>query len=219
MKDWRIIAIIPMLMIAFQGQAQFNIGLVSGYDLYQRYVNPDDGTGADRSSGNALISSAFGLKTWVGTQKVSLSLEAYANLGVFAFNVEEYYGLGALSIPMLAKINFNGATGLNELEKFGYYFGGGYQINRTEFYGINEKGRERGIERPYYPTYVAELGFAVGNKSKVVEVFVRYGLNPLNPSTALHFGVNTTYSLPYWKMPDFNAKPGEGGELDKIFKL
>lgn len=219
MRKVRNILIIPVLFLACQVQAQFNIGIVSGYDLYQRYVNPVDGTGADRSSGNALLSSALGLKTWVGSPKFSFSVEAYANVGLLAFNVEEYYGLGALSIPILAKLNFNGASGLNELDKFGYYIGGGYQINKTEFYGLNDKAIERGIKRPYFPTYVVEAGIAVGNKSKVVEIFVRYGMNPVDPSTSLHFGVNTTYSIPYMKMPDFNAKPGQKGELDNIFKL
>ena len=219
MKKVKNLLIIPVLFLTLQLQAQFNIGIVSGYDLYQRYVNPDEGTGEDRSSGNALLSSAIGLKTWVGTQKVSFSVEAYANFGLLAFNVEEYYGLGAFSFPILAKLNFNGASGLNELEKFGYYFGGGYQINKTEFYGLNDKAKDRGLQRPYYPTYVVEAGIAIGNKSKVVEIFARYGINLENPATALHFGVNTTYSIPYMKMPDFNTKPGDKGELENIFKL
>ncbi|MDA9773944.1 hypothetical protein N9B82_03215 [Saprospiraceae bacterium] len=219
MEKLKSLIIIPVLFFAFQATAQFNVGIVSGYDLYQRYVNPDDGTGADRSAGNALISSALGLKGWVGSPKFSFSVEAYANLGTFAFNTNEYYGLGAISFPMLAKFNFNGASALNELEKFGFYFGGGYQINKTELYGINQKGKDRGIERPYFPIYVGEVGIAFGNKSKVVEVFCRYGWNSANPSNGLNIGVNTTYSIPFMKMPDFNTKPGEDMNLDKIFKL
>jgi len=219
MKNIKSLIVIALVAMSFSVQAQFNLGVVTGYDLYQRYVNPDDGTGADRSSGSALLTSAIGLKTYAGSPKFSFSVEAYANVGLLSFNVEEYYGMGSVSFPILAKFNFNGATGLTELEKFGFYFGGGYQINKTELYGLNDKAKERGIQRPYYEIWVGEVGFAFGNKSKIVEVFARYGFNPENPSNALHFGVNTTYSIPYWKMPDFNSKPGDGNQLDNIFKL
>ena len=187
--------------------SQANIGFVTGGDLYQRYVNPEDGTGFDRSAGSAILNSTLGLKTWLGSKKVALSIESYVNLGVLGLNVEEYYGLGTMHIPVMAKINFGGLTGLGDLKRFGYYIGGGWQINKTELFGLNDKAQDRGIQRPYYNTYVVEIGTGRGNKSKMTEFFVRFGLNPEMPSNSLSIGLNTSYSFPFMKMLSFNVTP------------
>lgn len=205
----RIISItLFIVLISFQSAySQANIGFVTGYDLYQRFVNPDDGTGTDRSAGSALVSSALGLKTWFGTPNISLSIESYVNVGILSLNVEEYYGLGSMHIPVLAKVNFRGLSGLGDLKSFGYYVGGGWQLNKTELLGLNEKAKALGVERPYYSTYVVEIGMGRGNKSKMTEFFVRFGLNPDTPSNSLSIGFNTSYSFPFMKMPNFNMTP------------
>ena len=220
MNKLRVIIVISFL-VTFMSNAhsQVNVGIVTGYDIYQRFVNPVDGSGTDRSSGNVMLSSAFGLKLWLGGQKVSFSAEGYGNLGILALNVEEYYGMGALSIPVLAKINFMGMSGFNPLDKFGFYVGGGNQWNKTELYGLNQRAKDRGVVRPYFQTYVVEVGLGMGSKVKVIEAFVRYGFNADNPSSALHFGVNTTYSIPNMKMPKFNVTPDKDKSDDSIFKL
>ena len=205
----RIIFLSLLLTLTFMqsGSTQANIGVVTGYDLYQRYVNPEDGTGTDRSAGSALLNSTLGLKTWLGTPKVSLSIESYVNVGLLSLNVEEYYGLGSFHLPVMAKLNFRGLTGLSELKTFGYYVGGGRQLNKTEFLGLNDKAVDRGVQRPYFSTYVVEIGMGRGNKSKMTEFFLRIGLNPDMPSNSLSIGFNTSYSFPFMKMPKFNMTP------------
>ena len=190
-----------------RANSQVNAGFITGYDLYQRWVNPDDGTGYDRSAGSVILNSSLGGKIWLGGQKASLSLEGYANLGFLSLNVEEYYGLGSLSVPFVGKINFKGLSGFSPLKKLGYSFGGGVQFNKTELFGLNNKAKERGIERPYFMTYVIELGIGNGTKSKMTEFFFRFGLNPNLPSNSLSIGVNTSYSIPHMKKPKFNMTP------------
>lgn len=199
--------------------AQLNIGVLSGYDLYQRWVNPVDGSGEDRSAGSVILNSSLGLKAWVGGKNFSVSVESYANLGFLTLNVEEYFGMGSLHIPVLVKLNFKGLSGLNELKTRGYSIGGGWQLNKTEFYRLNEKAIERGVKRPYYSTYVIELSTGNGTKSKLTEFFVRFGLNPDTPANSLNIGVNTSFSIPYMKKPKFNMTPGVPSEEEEIIKM
>lgn len=204
--------------ITVASHAQINYGVLSGYDLYQRFVNPDDLTGTDRSAGSAILNSSLGGKLWLGGQKMSLSLESYANLGFLSFNIEEYYGMGSFHLPIMAKLNFKGLTGFSVLKRFGYYVGGGWQINKTELYGLNDKARSRGVQRPFYNTYIVEIGLGNGNKTKLTEFFVRLGLNPELNANSLNIGFNTSYSIPNFKVPKFNMDPGKE-ENDEIIKM
>lgn len=206
--------------ISLNLSAQFNIGFLSGGDLYQRQVNPIDFSGGlDRSAGSAIMNSNLGLKVLAGTPKFSFSVESYANFGALALNIEEYKGLGSLVVPVLAKLNFNGLSGLGlDENEFGWSIGGGYQWSRTEWYGLSTAAREAGAQRNFFENYVVELGFGTGSKSKFQEYFIRFGLDPNVKSNVFHFGVNTTYSIPYFKMPKFNFTP-ESGEEEEIIKI
>jgi len=206
----RLLGVVVLIIFSIQtGASQFNLGVVSGGDLYQRFVNPIDDTGADRSSGSAIMNASIGLKVWIGAPAASLSIESYLNSGSLALNIEEYKGLGALSFPVLAKLNFKGLSAFNIIEdKSGWSIGGGIQWNKTEVYGLSSAARAQGVERKYFPTYIAEVSFGTGTKSKVREFYIRYGLNPELSANSLNIGVNTTFSIPFFKVPEFNMKPG-----------
>ncbi len=215
----RAIVLVLLIFCTLQvGTSQFNIGVVSGGDLYQRYVNPVDDTGTDRSAGSALINASLGLKLWVGAPAFSVSVEAHANSGTLALNIEEYKGLGALSFPVLAKLNFGGlsAFGITE-DNTGWSIGGGWQLSKTEVYGLSSAARAQGVERNYFPTYIGEVSFGAGTKSKVREFYIRYGFNPDTSANSLNIGVNTTFSIPFMKLPDFNIKPDS--EEEEIIKI
>lgn len=211
-----ILAFVLCLFIVGQAKSQFNIGIVTGGDLYQRYVNPDDGSGQDRSAGSAILNSNLGLKLWLGGSTFSVSAETYANLGFLGLNIEEYKGLGTFSLTGLAKLNFKGMSAFNIENKVGYYIGGGYQLNKTEFYGLSSAAKEAGAVRDYFPTYVIEIGAGNGSRNKVMEFYVRYGFGVDVVSSALHVGVNTTYSIPFFKKPSFNQAPKAKGEEEPI---
>ncbi len=214
-----IFSVLFTVFIVFNANSQANIGFVSGGDLYQRYVNPDDNSGINRSSGSFLLNGNTGLKFYVGTPKVSLSVESYFNVGSLALNLNDYQGLGAASIPVLAKINFNGLSGLRKVdESRGWSIGGGVQWSRTEWYFISRRAREDGIQRSFFRNYVVEVSFGKGNRSKVQEWFVRVGLDPNVRSSTFNFGLNTTYSFPYMKLPKFNLKP-ESEEEEEVIKI
>jgi hypothetical protein len=125
--------LILFILLGFsQSHAQINIGFLTGGDLYQRYTNPLDNTNTGRSSGSAILNGNTGLKLYVGVPKVSLSIEGYINSGALALDVNEYKGLGAVSYPVLAKLNFNGLSGLMKTDKTrGWSIGGGVQWSRT----------------------------------------------------------------------------------------
>ena len=81
--------VLYLMFIMHFAQAQFGFGFTVSNDLYQRYTNPKDVVGA-RSSGNAILNLGLGPKIWVGSKKVSASIEAQVNMGFTAFSLSSY---------------------------------------------------------------------------------------------------------------------------------
>lgn len=217
----RIILMITLCVLGLNHtmSGQFNAGIVTGYDLYQRYVNPKDGSGEDRSAGSALSSMTLGPKIWVGAENFSVSVESYANLGYLSFNMEDYHGMGAFSLPIIAKLNFKGLSGLNVKKKFGYAIGGGIQYNRTEFFGLTKKAVAKGIKRSFYKTYVLEVSIGAGRRSKSGEFFIRLGLNPELDANSLNIGYNQAYSFVFFKeLFKLNVSPKSKKEQEDEIK-
>lgn len=211
-----IVIIILSVFFVNQAQSQINIGFLTGYDLYQRYVNPEDASGLDRSSGSVILNTSIGAKIWLSTKVVGISVESYGNIGLLALNVEEFKGLGAFSLPVIGKLNFKGLTGVNKIKSFGYYIGGGVQWNKTELYGLSSDAKTKGVVRDFYKTYVIELGLGSGSREKSTEFFVRYGFNGGSPSSNLHIGVNTSYSLVHRGWAKLRKPPSVQEEEDVI---
>ncbi len=217
----RILYILLFSFLLQTSYSQFNIGVVSGGDWYHRYVNPLDGSGADRSAGSALLNGNLGLKVFVGAPAFSLSVESYANSGALALNIEEYKGLGSIAFPVLAKLNFRGLSGFGIVEEdnWGWSIGGGIQWSRTEWYGLSSAARAQGVNRELFQNYVVEISYGTGTKSKIQEFFVRYGFNADASSNVLNLGMNTTFSIPFMKLPDFNLNPDGNKEEEEIIKI
>ena len=100
-------------------RAQVGYGFTLTNDLYHRYANPADGI-ASRSAGSAILNLGAGPKIWLGGQNMSLSLEAQACIGFLGLAVKDYKGLGTVSYPIMAKLNFNGLSGLYREGRLGF---------------------------------------------------------------------------------------------------
>lgn len=168
---------------------QIGLGFVGGNDIYQRYTNPDEGF-EGRSAGNTILNLHFGPKIWIGGEVFSVSLETYVNWGSTAFSVSDYKGLGAAAFPLLAKLNFNGNSGFNSELTSGWSIGGGYQMAKTELYGLNAFASDEGIQRDFFPVMVAEISYGYGISGFVTELFARYGWNQETKATTLNIGVS-----------------------------
>jgi hypothetical protein len=165
--------------------AQFGAGFGAEINAYSRYVNPKmPNDSLERSAGQlGGFLPAFGPKVWLGNDKFALTLEGKINLKLYTVNIKfrEYQGLGSISFPVMAKLNFRG----KHLEKLGeylhFYAGGGIQWTKTELYLRPEEYKD--IDRPYFTTYVAELGFGIGPVGVNKCVFVRFGVGDKSTST------------------------------------
>lgn len=221
MRNLLLICILAVGMSA-TSYGQFNIGIVSGFDIYQRTVNPKNDTPFKRSSGSAILNFSFGPKLWVGGEKFSVSAESYASWGILALNAQEVYGLGALQIPILAKLNFNGLSGFSKKFKSGFSIGGGLQYNRTELYGVSSIYRNQGLERNWFRTYAVELAAGLGFKSFTADFYVRY-TNGLDLSGhSISIGINSSRSFikqKKSKAEQENLLKDEGDEMDRIFNM
>ena len=160
-----------------QMYAQIGLGVVTGIDLYQYYDQGELSQAESTSSGSAIGNIILGPKVWIGGPNFSVSLEAPLNWGMFAFDLSEFKGLGALSFPIGAKINFGAASGWNEDRFTGWSFGGGIQYTNTEIYGTNEDF-EGLIEEGYVRTYYGEIANHFGLSGFDSYMFVTDGTNP-----------------------------------------
>lgn len=154
---------------------QFTHKMIIGFDLYQKYRNPVDQKVNDdsRSAGNVILAIPIGYSLFIGKNNFSISTEASANIAPLAFDAGQYKGLGALSFPLLAKLNFGALSGFSENKLLGYSIGGGIQFNRTELFGLTNKYNF--LERNYFPTYVGEVGIGGGVSGLNVILYFRVG--------------------------------------------
>lgn len=176
-------------------QIKANFSLIYGLDFYQRMVNPSENNSFDRSAGSALLNLTLGPRVTVGGSNFSVSIESQGNIGLLGFNVQEYKGLGTLSVPILARLNFKGLSQLNNNFSFGNSFAGGIQYNKTELYGVTNKFKTQGLKRKFFPVYVLEYATGMGFKSATVEIYIRGGWNPQTKANSLNLGINLVYSL------------------------
>jgi len=198
----RIIQIVFISMLSISAlSAQFGIGITACNDIYQRYSNPEDDI-ASRSAGGALLNLGIGPKIWVGAKDFSVSVEGMANIGLVSFALKDNKGYGAGAIPILAKLNFGGLSGLNKSGKMGTSIGGGIQYSKTEVYGLDQEFADMGVVRNYIKTYVVQLGYGFGLSGFSAHGFVRYGFNSDEGGNSLNIGIQYDFNLPMLKKID-----------------
>lgn len=188
-----------MIFLATSLHAQFGIGLTFQNDIYQRFTNPEEEADAYRSAGSAILNFAIGPKIWVGGKKVSLSVEGLAGIGVLGLAVKDYKGMGTAYFPLMAKLNFNGLSGLDKEGKMGFFIGGGLQYSRTELYGVSSDYKEDGVTRSLFPTYVAQAGYGFGVSGFGVSGTLKYGWNPDTRANLMAVGIQWDFNGPQLK--------------------
>jgi len=181
------------MFIMHFAQAQFGFGFTVSNDLYQRYTNPKDVVGA-RSSGNAILNLGLGPKIWVGSKKVSASIEAQVNMGFTAFSLSSYQGMGSVSFPMMFKLNFRGVSTFDKEMETGLNIGVGLQKSKTEWYGISKEDYDIGVRRSFFDTYVAQVGYGGGISGFAASLFVRYGFHPDTDASTLNVGLQYDFN-------------------------
>lgn len=198
-------------------QIKANVSLIYGFDFYHRIVNPQENNSFDRSAGSAFMNLTLGPRITVGGPKFSVSVESQGNIGFLGLNIEEYKGLGTLTVPVMARLNFKGLSQLNDNFSFGNSIAGGIQYNKSELYGVSKKFRNQGLKRQFFPVYVLEYATGMGFKSIVVEMYVRGGWNPKTHANTLNVGMNIVYSFIH-RMDKSNFKDIVPSE-DSIYKM
>ncbi len=193
-----ITVLIFFLLSSVIGHGQFGIGATVTNDLYQRLSNPDDDI-AYGGNGSFLLNVGLGPKIWIGGENVSLSIESQAVIAPLGIALKDFKGVGAVSFPIMAKMNFAGLSGLNREGRFGLSIGGGVQYNRTELFGLKNSYEDQGVVREYFKTYVIQAGYGFGLSGFTVHGFVRYGFNPDLEANNFHIGLQYDFNAPMLK--------------------
>ena len=187
------------MVVGQEAVGQFGIGLTVSDDLYNVYSNEEDGI-AHRRNGSALLSLGIGPKIWVGGESFTVSAEAQVNYAPFGLAIKDFKGMGALSFPIMAKVNFGGLSGMNSKMALGFSAGGGIQYSRTELYGLKDEYADQGVTRDYFKTYNVQIGYGIGISGFTAELFTRYGFNPdLDGANNFHIGLQFGFNLIHLK--------------------
>lgn len=195
------------LIVAFSLQmtnAQVGIGLTLTNDLYMRVNNPDaDNAGQSGSAGSFLLNLGIGPKIWVGSEDVSLSIEAQAVIMPVGFSVGDFKGIGMAAFPMMAKLNFAGMSGLDKEGRFGFYVGGGIQYTRTELFYVSNGFENDGGKRSLFDTYIAQVGYGFGMSGFGGSIYGRYGWNKDTEANLFSIGLQFDFNIP--KLKEINS--------------
>jgi len=54
----------------------------------------------------------------------------------------------------------------------------------------------RGVERPFFRTYVAEIDFGYGTRGFDAHLFIRYGWQPGDDGNTLNIGLGYDFNVP-----------------------
>lgn len=191
----KILTIAIIILFSNAAYSQFGYGLTASTNIYDRYTNPKDAGDAYRSAGSFLPNIGVGPKIWMGGHNVSLSIEAQAGLSIFALAIKDYKGMGAVQFPILAKLNFNGLSGLDKEGRLGFTIGGGIQYSKTELYGLRDSYEVKGNKRTLFPTYIAQIGYGFGLSGFCLNGFGRYGYNPDTKANNLSVGIQYDFNF------------------------
>lgn len=196
----KIIVIVILTISQLKSFGQFGYGFTASNDLYHRYVNPKvDGDNTSRSSGSALLNLGVGPKIWIGGPKISFSAEAQAVFGFLGVSSSESKGLGTVAFPIMGKLNFKGLSTFDREGKMGFSIGSGVQYNKTEFYGVTDEFKSKGLKRDYFLTYVVQAGYGFGLSGFTAHGIVRYGFNPDSKANTLNIGLQYDFNRPMLK--------------------
>ncbi|MFH0865883.1 MAG: hypothetical protein V1904_06790 [Bacteroidota bacterium] len=189
-----IILTLHLFSISAKSQIRFSVNY--GLDFYQHFTNPEvEGDTTLRTSGNAIANIIIGPKFYIGFRNFSVSGEAEVNWGITALCLKEFKGVGVLSFPLLAKLNFGGLSGLIEnIGDFGVSIGGGVQYSMTEIYGLTSEFNNI-TKRDLFKVYVGEIQIGYRAESGVASFYVRYGKGE-NNSSLFHIGYTVSYIFP-----------------------
>lgn len=194
----KIVLFISFIYLSFTVNGQIGFGTVKGIDLYQRYVNPEDNI-ARSSSGNTLLNIIWGPRVWIGGKNISFSMEAQINLGLTSLAIKDYKGLGAISFPVIAKINYKGLSGFYPGFANGVSLGVGMQWFKTELYYLSNEYKNKGVRREFNNTYITQLDFGYGSFGSSGVFYVRYGFNFETKSSLLNIGLVFNINNSYMK--------------------
>lgn len=198
MKHLRFILFVGLLaLVTTEAMTQVSYGLSLRTELYSRYRNPDP-TSADQSpyAGSALLNLGIGPKMWIGGDLFTIAPEATVVISPFALSTKDYKGLGALSFPLMVKLEFLGLSNFNEIEDFGFGIGAGVQYTRTELFGTSQDFRDAGGSRGYYRTYIVQADFGFGASGFDIHGYIRYGYDTPTKANLWTVGVGYDFNLP-----------------------
>ncbi|MFT4565259.1 MAG: hypothetical protein ACI9FN_000210 [Saprospiraceae bacterium] len=194
-----LLSMVFLLFCANTIDAQkFGWGAGLRHDLYTHYSNPPDDI-ASRRAGSAIINIGVGPKLWIGDGDFSFSPEAYFMWSPFALSSKDYKGMGAFSIPIMAKFEFLGNSNFNNDGKFGFSIGGGIQYSKTELWGLKEEFKEQGVNRDFFKTYIVEGDFGFGISGFDIHLFLRYGWNKNIDARTWNVGIGYDFNIPCLK--------------------
>lgn len=172
-------------------------GLFMNYNLYCWYQKPSSIDVSLSSSGQILnILPGVGLNFWFGdVDHWILSLEGAIEYMPFALDASVYKGLGALSIPILAKTQFPIVK--QQSLWLMLHIGAGVQLLHTDIYA--RPLLYQNTYNPLFAAIVGEIGIhvsAVGylrQHIREIEFFIRTGAGLLGA-----VGFNTGLRITFW---------------------
>ncbi|MCH2023910.1 MAG: hypothetical protein MK207_15650, partial [Saprospiraceae bacterium] len=154
------------------------------YNLYHWYKAPFNNNTGD-------VGQVFNVLPGIGTgivlgkkSKFIFTLEVTFKYHPFSLNIEEFQGMGSLSLPILANFRI-------PLEGFFFFqFGGGIQFTQINLH--QRTALQQTLDNSMFHTYVGEIAAGVEENLFLI-FFLRFGYHPEKSNTfdfGLRLGLN-----------------------------
>lgn len=155
------------------GYSQVGIGITYGISFYRWDQNPNTNSPELKSSSGSIGSTIGGVNFIAGGSGFRFMLDAYGDYAPYAFDVNQFKGMGTLSYGAMAKFSvtpWETSKGMH-----GFSLGYGIEGTQTEMYFTPKKYQDMVRDWYWIPYgYIAYSMFEAGDQ---IDLFFKFGAN------------------------------------------
>lgn len=200
-----IISLIFIVCYAAVSFSQVHMGTTFGASFYRWDKNPTTNSPELKSSSGGVPSIIGGLHLMAGNTNYRVVFEGYGNFSPFAFDINQFKGMGTFSYGGLAKFSITpwessgefiistqsrskSSYRYQENPNGGFSVGFGWEKTKTELYFTPKNHKE--MTRDWYAVPYGYLAYSMFGVGSQMDVFLKFGVGS-NSSRNFEIGIKT----------------------------
>jgi hypothetical protein len=174
--------------ITVKSFGQFFLGVTGGIGAYQWDKVPVDNS---MKTSGGIFSEILGFNLGVGNETFRFILEGYEDYAPFTFSMDEFQGMGTLSVGAMVKLSLT-PFGDSWDAKKGFSLGLGIETTKTELHF-----RNRDVIRNWNPTKFGYIAYSLFDDDEIpvqMDVFCKAAIGN-HPAMRMEIGLRASWFL------------------------